>query len=430
MDISLVFHKKKAPLKLFTKYNRLNLLATVITFLVASVVFYFFTRSALIKQVDDDLEIEKKEIEAYVKEHDELPEVIPVRHQVISFTRVSLPFKEIQFRSFETIDSAKNDVADFRGLDFGVRVQGNEYMASVMKPLETTENLLWYILLIFLSSIIVILGSFYIINRVVLKKLWTPFFDTLNKLKLFSLDKKETLRFQPTKIEEFSLMNHTLETTTNKAQEDYLVLKEFTENASHEMQTPLAIIQSKLDLLIQDEHLSETQSTVAQSVYESIQKLSRLNQSLLLLAKIDNNQFEETTIINLREKVEKKIEAFHELWANENITIAVSLQDISVRMNKALADILLNNLLSNATKHNFPAGNIQITLNGAGLTISNTGQKEALDNGRLYNKFYTEKKGAGNNGLGLSIAKHICDASGFSITYSFHDPLHSFVVHW
>ena len=99
-------------------------------------------------------------------------------------------------------------------------------------------------------------------------------------------------------------------------------------------------------------------------------------------------------------------------------------------MNKALADILLNNLLSNATKHNFPAGNIQITLNGAGLTISNTGQKEALDNGRLYNKFYTEKKGAGNNGLGLSIAKHICDASGFSITYSFHDPLHSFVVHW
>lgn len=427
--ISLVFHKKTF-LKLFTRYNRLNLLATVIIFLVASFVFYFFIRSALISQLDDDLEIEKKEIETYVKEYDKLPEVVPVRHQIIRYTKIILPFKGVKFGNFEATDSSKNEKDNFRSLDFGVRTQGNEYMVSVMKPMETTETLLWSLLLIVLSTIIVILLSFYIINRIVLKKLWMPFFDTLSKVKFFSVGKNETLQFHPTKIEEFNLMNHTLETTTNKAQQDYLILKEFTENASHEMQTPLAIIQSKLDLLIQDEHLSETQSTVAQSVYESIQKLSRLNQSLLLLTKIRNSQFEEVIIINMKEKIEKKTEAFQELWVNKKITTTISLQDIPVKMNKALADILLNNLLSNATKHNFSGGSIHIELNETCLTVSNTGHKTALDNSRLYTKFYTENKSAGNTGLGLSIVKHICDASGFSIIYSNSNHLHSFSVNW
>jgi len=260
--------------------------------------------------------------------------------------------------------------------------------------------------------------------------LWSPFFDTLNKLNLFSIDKNDPLQFQQTRIEEFQLMNNTLELTTRKAKQDYLLLKEFTENASHEMQTPLAIIQSKLDLLIQDEKLSETQSITTQSIYESIQKLSRLTQSLLLLAKIGNSQFEEIATIHLDKIITKKIEAFHELWASENIRVTVSIQDIPVKMNKALADILLNNLLSNATKHNIPGGSIYVELNITGLTITNAGPERALDNSRLYSKFYTENKNAGNNGLGLSIVKHICDASGFTISYSFRDQQHSFTVNW
>ena len=124
------------------------------------------------------------------------------------------------------------------------------------------------------------------------------------------------------------------------------------------------------------------------------------------------------------------MEAFQELWANENITVSASLEDASVKMNRALADILLNNLLSNASKHNFPDGNISIVLSKTDITVSNTGQAVTLDSNRLFTKFYTEKKGAGNNGLGLSIVKHICDTSGLTITYSFHNPLHSFTVNW
>ena len=417
-------------MKLFAKYNRLNLLATVIIFLSASIVFYYFIRAELIRQVDDDLQIEKTEIEAFINKHDQLPEVMPVRHLVISFQEIKKPLTDMYFQSFVANDSSEKDRDEFRSLVFGIRANGKEYQASVMKPLENTENLLWSILAIIFSTILIMLATSYIINRFVLKRLWTPFFDNLNKLKLFSLNKNEPLHFQPTKIEEFSLMNNTLEVATNKAQQDYLLLKEFTENASHEMQTPLAIIQSKLDLLIQDEQLSEAQSIVAQSVYESIQKLSRLNQSLLLLAKIGNNQFEKITSIHLKEKIENKMEAFQELWANENITVTVSLKDISVKMNTELADILLNNLLSNATKHNFYSGSIYITLNEKYLSVSNTNKGAALNDSRLYTKFYTEKKAAGNNGLGLSIVKHICDASAFNITYSYANQLHSFTISW
>lgn len=355
---------------------------------------------------------------------------MPVRHQVITFQAVSQPFNEVKYRTFEANDSSENDEDDFRSLDFGINVNGSNYKVSVMKPMETTENLLWYILLIILSTILIILAASFIINRVVLKRLWSPFFDTLNRLKQFSISRNEPLRFQSTKIDEFELMNNTLELTTSKAQQDYLALKEFTENASHEMQTPLAIIRSKLDLLIQDEKLSEAQSVVAQSVYESIQKLSNLNQSLLLLAKIDNNQFDETYSINLKKKIHRKMESFQELWATENIKASSSLEDVSIKMNRSLADILLNNLLSNATKHNLPGGNISIVLTKTDLIVSNTGQPAMLDTNRLFNKFYMEKKGASNNGLGLSIVKHICDASGFSIAYSFQNQLHSFMVSW
>lgn len=382
------------------------------------------------KQVDDDLQIERKEIESFAANHDQLMEVVPVRHLVIKYYPVEQPFRELRFRNFRANDSSVNDRDNFRGLDFGVRAAGQEYMVTVMKPLEATESLMWTIVLFGLFTILLLLACFYFLNRAVLKKLWSPFFDTLSSVKSFSVSRKTALQLPTTNIDEFRKMNQILESTTNKAQQDYLLLKEFTENASHEMQTPLAIIQSKLDLLIQDEHLSEKQSIVAQTVYESIQKLSRLNQSLLLLARIGNSQFDETAHIHFAEKIRKKMEAFQELWHDENIRVSSSLCDETLKMNPTLADILLNNLLSNATKHNVKGGKIHIDLKPSELTINNTAQDGPLDPARLYTKFFTVKKTISNNGLGLSIIKHICDASGFAINYHYHNSQHFFTINW
>ena len=417
-------------MKLFTKYNRINLLAIIVIFLLSVVAFYFAIRFILIDQVDDDLKIEQREIEGYVREHNTLPESISVKDQKISYV---LSDTRLPKRKFETIAGNKIEAREkdpYRVLQFGVIANGNIYTATVAKSLESTDDLTYSILWISSATILLILIVSFFINRILLKKLWRPFYDSLDIIKNFRVDKKQGLQFPSTKIDEFSFMNQTVEKTTSQARQEYSLLKEFTENASHEMQTPLAIIRSKLDLLIQDENLSEGQSKTMQSAYGAIEKLSRLNQSLLLLAKIENNQFAETTNINLKQKLEEKLDAFHELWQNQNISVSSSLGDATVSLNNELTDILLNNLLSNATRHNFSNGCIKIVLKEKTLEVSNSSKEKELNSQQMFLRFFSQDKKSRYNGLGLSIIKQICDVSGFSIRYLFTGNEHRFILSW
>ncbi|HYV53249.1 MAG TPA: HAMP domain-containing sensor histidine kinase [Chitinophagaceae bacterium] len=413
-------------MKLFTKYTRVNLLATIIIFLLSVVAFYFAIRFIVIDQVDSDLRIEEREIETYVKEHNALPEPIPVKDQKISYS----PSGDHSHKKRFTTIAIKGERDSYRILQFGITVNEKNYMATVAKSLEGTDDLANSILLISLATILLIMGASLIINRVLLKRLWQPFYNSLDVLRNFRVDKKQSLDFPSTQIDEFTFMNQTIQKTTNQAQQEYSLLKEFTENASHEMQTPLAIIRSKLDLLIQDENLSEGQSKTMQSAYSAIEKLSRLNQSLLLLAKIENNQFAETTNINLKQKLEEKLDAFHELWQNQNISVSSSLGDATVSLNNELTDILLNNLLSNATRHNFSNGSIKIVLKEKTLEISNSSKEKELNSKQMFLRFFSQDKKSRYNGLGLSIIKQICDVSGFTIRYLFTGNEHRFVLSW
>jgi len=413
-------------MKLFTKYTRVNLLATIIIFLLSVVAFYFVIRFIVIDQVDSDLRIEEREIETYVKEHNALPEPIPVKDQKISYS----PSGDHSHKKRFTTIAIKGERDSFRILQFGITVNEKNYVATVAKSLEGTDDLANSILLISLATILLIMGASLIINRVLLKRLWQPFYNSLDVLRNFRVDKKQSLDFPSTQIDEFTFMNQTIQKTTNQAQQEYSLLKEFTENASHEMQTPLAIIRSKLDLLIQDENLSEGQSKTMQSAYSAIEKLSRLNQSLLLLAKIENNQFAETTNINLKQKLEEKLDAFHELWQNQNISVSSSLGDANVSLNNELTDILLNNLLSNATRHNFSNGSIKIVLKEKTLEISNSSKEKELNSKQMFLRFFSQDKKSRYNGLGLSIIKQICDVSGFTIRYLFTGNEHRFVLSW
>ena len=413
-------------MKLFTKYTRVNLLATIIIFLLSVVAFYFAIRFIVIDQVDSDLRIEEREIETYVKEHNALPEPIPVKDQKISYS----PSGDHSHKKRFTTIAIKGERDSYRILQFGITVNEKNYMATVAKSLEGTDDLANSILLISLATILLIMGASLIINRVLLKRLWQPFYNSLDVLRNFRVDKKQSLDFPSTQIDEFTFMNQTIQKTTNQAQQEYSLLKEFTENASHEMQTPLAIIRSKLDLLIQDENLSEGQSKTMQSAYSAIEKLSRLNQSLLLLAKIENNQFAETTNINLKQKLEEKLDAFHELWQNQGISVSWSLADATVSLNNELTDILLNNLLSNATRHNFSNGCIKIVLEEKALEVSNSSKEKELNSQQMFLRFFSQDKKSRYNGLGLSIIKQICDVSGFTIRYLFTGNEHRFVLSW
>ena len=417
-------------MKLFTKYSRINVLATIGIFLIASATYYYTLHYVLINQIDEDLKIEEREIVTYNREHNHLPENISVKDQMISYQTVNTPFAKRYFNTTSITEAQKKNKEDFRQLVFGIKTGQGWYKVTVSKSLEDTDALTDSILLVTFSTILLILIVSLIINRVVLRRIWKPFYHTLDAAKGFKVSKAQKLSFPDTGIEEFDLMNQTMERLTKQAQLDYLSLKTFSENASHEMQTPLAVIRSKLDLLIQDEQLTEEQSKKLQSAYNAIERLTKLNQSLLLLAKIENKQYEEVQTIHLKDKIEDKREEFYELWQAQNFTVTFSLADIVLHMNNNLADLLLNNLFSNATRHNLPGGHIDVELTKKHLSISNTSSLPPLDKEHLFTRFYKSSFHNNYSGLGLSIIREICDVSGFNINYSYANNLHTFVIHW
>lgn len=415
-------------MKLFSKYNRINLLTTVIIFLLASIAFFVALRYIIINQVDDDLKIEQNEIETAAKTFHHLPEIIPVKDQYTSYAIIDAPgFEKAKFTTVEKFD-AHEQIA-VREISFNIKVGEQWYLITVAKSLEGTDDLIQSIIVISICTILLILATTSLINRIVLRRLWQPFYNSLRNMREFKLGSKQQMLFSASGIEEFDVMNVTLQHAFSKAEQDYLLLREFTENASHELQTPLAIMRSKMDVLIQDENLSQQQSEAAQGVYDAIQRLTRINQSLLLLAKIENNQFADVVTIDLKQFIQQKLKQFHELWLTKNIVVTSNLQSAGITINATLADILFNNLFSNATKHNINGGIIDLQLQQGSFKISNSGQTSALDATRLFSRFYKTSDNE-NHGLGLSIAKQICEVSHCNIVYNFNNGMHTFSVNW
>jgi len=193
------------------------------------------------------------------------------------------------------------------------------------------------------------------------------------------------------------------------------------------MLTPIAVITSKLDTLIQDERLKAEQFTQITDIYAATNKLSRLNQSLLLLVKIDNDLIHDTATFNLKDIILEKIHQFQELNQNKQIEIIELLGDKEITASKYLIEILINNLFNNAIKHNTTRGKIYIELTPNELVFKNTGESGPLKSGEIFERFKKGKNSDGT-GLGLTIAKNICSQYNFNLTYSYESLLHTFKI--
>jgi signal transduction histidine kinase len=223
-------------------------------------------------------------------------------------------------------------------------------------------------------------------------------------------------------------MNSILERSTSKAIQDYERLKEFTENASHELQTPLAIIRSKLEMMMQGDNQTDYQFDSLQSASEALDELARMNQALLLLTKLENEQFALKSAVDLTKIVQQKAGQFNEIWQDKALNITLDVEPVLLHTNKELMELLLNNLFSNATRHNYENGNIYITLGQHALSIANTGHKAPLNRKHLFQRFYNPSNSSTSNGLGLAVIHQICAASGFKVAYDYRDDLHIFTI--
>lgn len=307
-------------------------------------------------------------------------------------------------------------------------INGRSYYIStygaMIEPDDITEAVIKTLLWILGMQIIGAIGvGFFVSGR-----LFKPFRKTLDKIANFQLQKKEYVPAEKTGVKEFNDLNRFVEQMTRKAVSDYKNLKEFAENASHELQTPLAIAKGKLELLSETE-LTEEQYKYIESLERSVKKLSRLSESLALLTKIENHEFQNNETVNLSDVINESLEAFTEFIALNNLTVDTNIRDdVEVNMPPVLADILWTNLFQNAVRHNIENGKIKIILNEEELIISNTGEDPEVEPDQLFERFRKAEQSSESIGLGLSIIKRIVDQNDLSIHYSYSDNWHQIEI--
>ena len=321
-----------------------------------------------------------------------------------------------------------NEIDRFRGLSRVIKVDGENYLLTVETNIEETEETAIAIaILTFLFFLILVVG-FLFLNKRLSVKLWQPFRNTLTELKTFNLNSQNKISFEESKILEFEELNVALNKLIEHTISVYKSQKEFTENASHELQTPLAIIKNKLDVLLQKEALTDRQYQIIEEINKALTRVSRINKNLLLLAKIENHQFGDSETINLSELTEECLERLQEHFSNKELGVDTSIEkDCVVKGNRVLIEILINNLLLNSIRHNSQKGIVEVKLNQSVLIISNSGIK-TLEKEYLFKRFKKSSEESLGSGLGLSIVEQICKRHQWTIDYDFHQETHTFKI--
>ncbi len=324
-------------------------------------------------------------------------------------------------------DNIEQEEISFRKLTKQHSFNGKTYLITVLKTTIEEDELLESILSTFFIIVGLLAIAFFIANWLLSKSMWKPFYETINELNRYEIKNHEEHTFPKSDTLEFNQLNETLNKLTNKIYQDYVQQKEFTENASHELQTPIAVLKANVNLLMQSPHLKEQEMGQLQSMDNTLKKISSLNKALLLLAKIENNQFIEIEQINISEVLSKAIENIQEVAEVKGLKLFTSIEpNILVKMNPTLCEVLISNFLQNSIRHNKQGGEIQVKLSTNGLIVSNSGEPLSIKPEELFVRFKKNDSSKESIGLGLAIVKGIVDLYNFSIRYSFENSMHHF----
>ena len=414
-------------MKLAAHYNKASIIISVSVLLVSGMVYYLIINHIARLQVDSDLTEEVAEVIDYVNRYQHLPKPVDFDEDVTTFAKTDVKSFPTRFFDSPYKNAKEKTDEEGRAVSALIKVNGQAYIVTIVESMENTEDLIQIISVVTLVLAAVLLCVMIITNRFILKGLWKPFYYILQQVKAFNVADPAMIDTTPSTVEEFNDLSDAMTKMSSRVTTDYQGLKSFTENASHEMMTPLAVITSKLDMLIQDEQLNHDQLVQITDIYSAASRLSRLNQSLLLLVKIDNNLLKDTEEINLKTVILDKAQQFHEMIHNKNIRLDHRLDDLKISASKYLIDVLINNLFSNAIRHNKTDGRIEIRLSGNKLCFQNTGDAGPLNREAVFERFYKGNNSEGT-GLGLAIMKNICTLYNFEISYRFDHEMHGFWV--
>jgi signal transduction histidine kinase len=382
----------------------------------------------------NDLNREMKEMEDPVRRYFQIYQEygisnLPGIDSMIINNTVS-PTDNIQeFRDTLIFDTLTEQYCSFHIYSFFVSKGVDYYRVDLIKSTTPTDKLVERVTLMMTIMVILFLAGIFSLNRFIFANLWKDFFTALNKLKTFNAEKGAIIAHE-SDVQEFNELNIVLENITDRLSKDYQNLREYTDHTTHELQTPLAIIKSKIELLLQSENLQKSELEYISDISKNADHLSRLNSTLALITRIENQQYKKKSEINLASLIDRQLEMLKELIELREILIRKKVlnPDIIVHMDHGLANMLIINLLKNAIVHNLDEGIIEIELLENQLIFRNSGPETRLEPEKLFDRFYRDSKKSDSFGLGLSLVNKICEYYGFTVKYDYKNNLHSFTL--
>lgn len=405
------------------------LLIPLITFW--AIAFYYAMLDEIYDSLDDGLGNQKILLLERAKED---PSILS--HD--DFDKHVYSFKSISKNTYENFKSSYRDTLmymynedDFepvRIFESTIKLNEDYYKLKIITSMVEEDDLIQDLVKYLIGLYILLVISILLLNNILLIKIWKPFYHSIVQLKNFKIEKGDTISTQPTSIDEFRLLNETITKLIKKSSDSYIEQKQFIENASHELQTPLAISINKLELFLENNNISEKQVKEIASILDNLGRLTRLNRSLLLLSKIENKQFFEEELVDFTDLTAEVIEDFKDFTLHKNLTLTFTTNAILRKyINRDIAQILITNLIKNAIVHSKSNSEINIVTNSKSWVISNIGVDQALDENLLFTRFKKTSTNNKSTGLGLPIAKAIAKKYNLQLFYSFNG-LHNFKI--
>lgn len=385
----------------------------------------------MIQQVDESLKTDKQEIIDFVNNNkndvSELYKAISCTYFLVPDS-VYEPRKEV-FSFISEYDSLDMDYKPFRQLKTSIQIKTDQYQLVMRESLVDSDSLVYSILIFAVVLLAMLTIGIALLNWFISKRIWNPFYQLLTIISTFKPGKSILTEIKSNNIQEFGSLNIAIGKMINRINTDFNRQKKFIDNIAHELQTPLAIANSQLELFMQDSSLNEKTANMIDELDKTLLKMKNMNKSLLLLSRIQNEQFNESKIVELDDIIKEYLNIHQDQIQMLNITINISsLKVISVYMNEALSNILIGNLLSNALKHNLPDGYVRITSTINTMTIENSGQELNMDTEELFSPYVSRSNNSDSLGMGLSIIKEICNYYNFNVEYSLKQNIHKIQI--
>ncbi len=417
-------------MKLLKRTVKNYILYSALLLLICTPIYYLSIHRLFVNEMEEELFHHKnnfkKTLDKLENEKDiQLYQLINEEFQLKETSK--WPISDSLF-TYSQYDSLEKTFVPYRALRTGVTVQGTRYELLIRESIVGNTKLVTAIVAIQTTLLVLMLIGFILINRKLSKVVWDPFYTILEKLKNYQIDKDLTIDLPHSSTAEFRDLSEALVHLVNKSRDAYLSQKEFTENASHELQTPLAIFRSKLELLMQGADISSEQAELISSLLNATDRIVRLNKNLLLLSKIENRQFLSRQEILLSSALTQSLGLYKQMAQEKEIKITTHIiSEIAVKTNPSLLEILLSNLISNAIRYTPAQNEVRIEIEKKSITIRNPGEPFNFPN-KIFDRFNRESRTTQGNGLGLAIVKKICDTEGIPITYHYSQGSHLFSI--